>query len=196
MGISFPKGGRQKSIVDVLFGKDGNVNTRMFSVCLAEEGGLLTVGGYDPKLHLPSATKGGPSNPAHEKGSEPIAWTTLQSSSSYAVHLSKIELEGEEIGSSPRDFGDAIVDSGTTYSYFPPAVFKKISAALKRVCVRSKDCREISGGGGLCWVAANANGEDLNSKLPSMLVHFQNGAQVEWKPTTYLYRRRNRSVSE
>ncbi|CDJ43948.1 radial spoke 3 protein, putative [Eimeria tenella] len=48
-----------------------------------------------------------------------------------------MEADGETLGLGEHAFGKTLVDSGTTYSYFPPAVFAAWRKLLARYCVAS-----------------------------------------------------------
>ncbi|XP_055388798.1 aspartic protease 5-like [Condylostylus longicornis] len=57
LGVSYPKHGKQETLIDALF-KSPDVDTKIFSICAAEEGGLMTIGGFNSTLHIPSRTQG------------------------------------------------------------------------------------------------------------------------------------------
>ncbi|KFG32859.1 aspartyl protease ASP5, partial [Toxoplasma gondii GAB2-2007-GAL-DOM2] len=129
-GISFPKGHRQPTLLDVMFGHTNLVDKKMFSVCISEDGGLLTVGGYEPTLLVaPPESESTPATEAlrpvaGESASRRISektsphhaalltWTSIISHSTYRVPLSGMEVEGLVLGSGVDDFGNTMVDSG------------------------------------------------------------------------------------
>lgn len=58
-GVSYPKRGKQPTLIDALF-QSPLTDTKVFSICASEEGGELTVGGFDSSKHLSSRTKPAP----------------------------------------------------------------------------------------------------------------------------------------
>ncbi|KFG60163.1 aspartyl protease ASP5 [Toxoplasma gondii RUB] len=205
-GISFPKGHRQPTLLDVMFGHTNLVDKKMFSVCISEDGGLLTVGGYEPTLLVaPPESESTPATEAlrpvagesasrriSEKTSPHhaalVTWTSIISHSTYRVPLSGMEVEGLVLGSGVDDFGNTMVDSGTTYSYFPPAVFSRWRSFLSRFCTPELFC-ERERDGRPCWRVSP--GTDLSSIFPPIKVSFgdEKNSQVWWWPEGYLYRR-------
>lgn len=55
-GVSYPKRGKQPTLIDALF-ESPLTDTKVFSICASEDGGELTVGGFNSSKHLPSMTK-------------------------------------------------------------------------------------------------------------------------------------------
>ncbi|CBZ51980.1 hypothetical protein NCLIV_017720 [Neospora caninum Liverpool] len=209
-GISFPKGHRQPTLLDVMFGHANLVAQKMFSVCISEDGGLLTVGGYEPTLLVaPPMDQSTPAvhawRPAAseaesvsareiaDEGTSPhhaslLTWTSIISHSTYRVPLSGMEVEGLVLGNGVDDFGNTMVDSGTTYSYFPPAVFARWRSFLSRFCTPELFC-ERERDGRPCWRVSP--GTELSSIFPPIKVSFgdDQNSQVWWWPEGYLYRR-------
>ncbi|KEP65130.1 UNVERIFIED_CONTAM: aspartyl protease ASP5 [Hammondia hammondi] len=205
-GISFPKGHRQPTLLDVMFGHTDLVDKKMFSVCISEDGGLLTVGGYEPTLLVaPPESESTPATEAlrpvaGESASRRISektsphhatlltWTSIISHSTYRVPLSGMEVDGRVLGSGVDDFGNTMVDSGTTYSYFPPAVFSRWRSFLSRFCTPELFC-ERERDGRPCWRVSP--GTELSSIFPPIKVSFgeEKNSQVWWWPEGYLYRR-------
>ncbi|PFH36433.1 aspartyl protease ASP5 [Besnoitia besnoiti] len=214
-GISFPKGHRQPTLLDVMFSHSGLVDKKMFSVCISEDGGLLTVGGYEPTLLVapPAEAPASPADEAfrpvpapakreavagrqisaEEAGTSPhhaslLTWTNIISHSTYRVPLARMEIEGVVLGDGQETFGNTMVDSGTTYSYFPPSVFARWRSFLSRFCTPELFC-ERERDGRPCWRVSP--GTDLISTFPPIKVSFgdDKNSQVWWWPQGYLYRR-------
>lgn len=202
MGVSYPKGGRQTTIMDVLFGRD-NVNTAVFAICLAANGGLLTVGGFDASMHVPGDSYGGVTRRLGDKSlisnqdistdssvrilgrnEVPIAWMQIRSQLSYTIHIVEMSLNGRSIGTSGRDFGDTVVDSGTTYSYFPPNVYNALTEEFSNICSNDNRCK--MDGARPCWKLPKGL-EDMKD-IPSVSFKTEGGAVVEWGPRSYLYK--------
>eukprot|EP00923_Selenidium_pygospionis_P054655 GHVN01095237.1.p1 GENE.GHVN01095237.1~~GHVN01095237.1.p1 ORF type:complete len:324 (-),score=18.79 GHVN01095237.1:412-1383(-) len=133
MGVSYPKGGRQTTIMDVLFG-DGAINTAVFAICLADDGGLLSVGGFESTIHVPSKSFGGVTRVLLESGDQAeadnkpieqdetvrilgannveVAWAQVRSKSSYTIEISEMTFNGRKLGGNKKEFGATVVDSG------------------------------------------------------------------------------------
>eukprot|EP00920_Eleutheroschizon_duboscqi_P006976 GHVT01016197.1.p1 GENE.GHVT01016197.1~~GHVT01016197.1.p1 ORF type:complete len:822 (+),score=175.58 GHVT01016197.1:1111-3576(+) len=177
-GISFPKGFKQPTLLDVLFGQDAMLNSRVFALCVAENGGLFTVGGYDA-AH----------NRADSQGNSDVKWTSIVSHSSYRVALEGMEdSEGNVIADGKQQFGETVVDSGTTYTYLPPVVYKSFSTKMDKFCTVEHQC-ERQEGSRPCWRAENV--DELEQFLPVFKLKFGDGVQVDWHPRSYLYLRSN-----
>ncbi|KAL8272652.1 hypothetical protein Esti_003440 [Eimeria stiedai] len=197
-GVSFPKGFRQPTLIDTMF-KEGLVRDRIFSICISEDGGLLTVGGFEPGLVDFTTARGGPrasplpapslstsSSSTTPEAASLIAWTGLTSRAAYRVAIAKMEVDGVVLGEGAAAFGKTLVDSGTTYSYFPPAVFAAWRRVLNAYCTPAFFCQRERDGRP-CWRAASET--FLRAALPVIRLTFQEGATVSWPPQSYLYRR-------
>jgi len=84
------------TLLRTLFQDKAHVNANIFSMCLAEWGGRLVVGGYNASYHAGQ-----------------VAWIGVNPSS-YSVTLSQMRVAG---GAVISNFRHAMVDSGTTYVY-------------------------------------------------------------------------------
>merc|ERR1719171_2783793 len=115
MGMAPGKASRP-TILEDLFGDRGHVNTAVFSMCLAEWGGRLTVGGYNSSYHERSGNKS-------SQNTSDIVWVPMQLGSYYHVALERVEVNGQIVAASKVALGRTIVDSGTTYTYFPSRVY-------------------------------------------------------------------------
>ncbi|KAL8428633.1 hypothetical protein ACSSS7_007106 [Eimeria intestinalis] len=130
-GVSFPKGFRQPTLIDIMF-KEGLVKDKIFSICISEDGGLLTVGGFEPGLVDYTTARGGPrasplpapsldgstsSSSSSSSSTTPeaaslIAWTGFTSRAAYRVAIAKMEVDGVVLGEGEAAFGKTLVDSG------------------------------------------------------------------------------------
>lgn len=193
LGISFPKNGKQPTVIDALLGRP-EVNSKVFSLCIGEEGGLFSVGGYDQQYHinslarqpLPSAMKwfknyflkGSNYNRLTTpiQISKEIVWTKIESDVTYTISLTSISLLGTIIVSG--GFGNTLVDSGTTYSYFPPAIFQSLTKKIYEICDRNNNLPEDSKAGNcgrgktdlVCFDFGDGNVEDLLKRISPFLV--------------------------
>lgn len=171
MGIAPHQNSGRPTILQDLFGDKQHVNTGIFSICLAEWGGLLTVGGYSPENHV--------------NGTQ-VQWIPLVHSGYYSVTPIALELGGVPLVSGRENFGTSLVDSGTTFTYFPTQVFNRLTASLIAACTSGSGCgahRESND----CWRLDND--ADDPAKFPPLTIVFEGGARVEWTPRGYLFQR-------
>lgn len=157
------------TILEDLFRDRKHINTSLFAMCLADEGGLLTVGGYNTSLH-----------------SQEILWVPMAVRSYYAVELAQVGLEGGDVVLR-GGFGHTIVDSGTTYTYLPSALYRKLAADVSSFCRKHRDC----GGrpeGTTCWRVQSREASAL-SGFPALRITFTSGGSILWRPRSYLYRK-------
>jgi hypothetical protein len=95
----------------------------MFALCFRVGGGIMTVGGVDPRIHLKTAT---------------VQYTNMTSSNGwFAIDLIDILIqkqntleEPESLGGTPQQYcggKGCIVDSGTTDTYLPASLSKRFS---------------------------------------------------------------------
>ena len=110
--------------------KNKITKTRSFSMCFHKEGGVLTLGGYNPQYHLPTPAV----NIQYAK--------LLQSSGWYTVRLVDIMMKDAKSGrreslgvaSSVYNSGrGVIIDSGTTDTYLPKEVTMKWNRLFSRM---------------------------------------------------------------
>eukprot|EP01054_Gregarina_sp_Poly1_P009864 Gregarina_sp_Poly_1__9863@NODE_638_length_7016_cov_129_114693_g487_i0_p1_GENE_NODE_638_length_7016_cov_129_114693_g487_i0NODE_638_length_7016_cov_129_114693_g487_i0_p1_ORF_typecomplete_len572_score50_87Asp/PF00026_23/7_7e39TAXi_N/PF14543_6/5_6e30TAXi_C/PF14541_6/4_1e03TAXi_C/PF14541_6/1_3e20_NODE_638_length_7016_cov_129_114693_g487_i047756490 len=208
LGVSFPKGGRQPTVMDVLMGSR-SVNSKVFALCAAEDGGVLSVGGYNSSYHTTSISR--PSSAtnlnwwsvlrgAHVAKTEPakpsrsIVWARIMSDSNYQIPFHKISLLNKELVTG--GFGEVLVDSGTTYSYFPHDVYRTLSKTLLELCKRNNqlpssqragDCSP--GRSDLICFRFDQDVDKQLRKIPSFMVDLGNGGVIEWSARSWLFRK-------
>eukprot|EP00928_Gymnodinium_smaydae_P032177 TRINITY_DN23375_c0_g2_i1.p1 TRINITY_DN23375_c0_g2~~TRINITY_DN23375_c0_g2_i1.p1 ORF type:complete len:500 (+),score=98.30 TRINITY_DN23375_c0_g2_i1:35-1534(+) len=144
-----------------------------FSMCLSEWGGVMTVGDANSKYH----TSG-------------TVWTELNPRYYYYVHPVRLSLgdqsghaASEDIGKGQDDFGETIVDSGTTYTQFSPNMAKRLRAALQDFCRRGACGARPADGD--CW---HLDEDADEPRLPPLIFTFRDGARITWPSTAYLRR--------
>jgi len=191
MGMAPHENGGWPTILQDLFVDKEHVSAGIFALCLSEWGGRLTVGGHDPSVHAP--------------GRE-IQWIQLQHSGYYSVALSSLSIGGAVVGSGSAAFGAALVDSGTTFSYFPREVHARMLSAIEGFCGGDGGCaaRRVPGEEG-CWRLDNGATEPAG--FPALAMRFDDrplrgapasaaaaGPEVEWPPRAYLFQRGDPSL--
>ena len=96
------------NVLKDLFKDKKHVNHAIFAICLAEWGGLLTVGGYDASFLVPG---------------RPLQWIPMQHPGYFGLSLRKFSCGAQLIGSE-IDFGTTVLDTGTTFTYLPQQVYQ------------------------------------------------------------------------
>lgn len=158
------------TLIDKLF---KFVKHKQFSICLAEEGGLLTIGqDSDLTYVIPDST-----------GNKQPIWVPILSPSSYKVGLTGVEINGVRAGYATTDFGTAVVDSGTTYTYFPHWIYSTLDGELQKLCKPEHDCI-VNHEKRFCWKIPDFS--NFPKFLPTMKVYFGN-VVIDWRPESYLY---------
>lgn len=185
MGLA-PKDGYQMpataNILQDLFRDKKHVDASLFSICLATWGGLLSVGGDNEKYH----TAG-------------VNWIPMGIKGYYSVRPKSMMVDDRLVAAMATDFGMAVVDTGTTLTYFPPAVFNNLIAAIDAYCALPDKCMAPRlEGHPHCWKFKSVT--DQNEEMPAirkaafptikMKFRFtEESVEVHWRPETYLSKR-------
>ncbi|EKX73253.1 aspartyl acid protease, putative [Theileria equi strain WA] len=99
----------------------------IFALCLSENGGILTIGGYDKSYNIDKLKH-------QQKGRGLInrtKWIPLINSDLYVVKMIRLEFMGDSIKIKNRKF---VLDSGTTISILESGLFKKIIGYFQSLC--------------------------------------------------------------
>jgi hypothetical protein len=114
MGLSGPR-----TVLERLH-DEGKVSAMMMSMCIAAEGGHLTLGGYEESLNT-----------------GPLFWAPMTIlNNRFTVQLEELAVEGSIVGTT-RDFGvgySVVLDSGTTYTYIPTKPYRALLQAREEHC--------------------------------------------------------------
>ena len=90
----------------------------VFSMCLSEEVGAMVMGGAIPD-------------------DLDASWiTTSRTSKSYAVTIVDFQVAGASAGGGSSQYHEAIVDSGTTFTYLPPTAYNKAKDRFRNHCAQ------------------------------------------------------------
>eukprot|EP00927_Polykrikos_kofoidii_P021658 TRINITY_DN2042_c0_g1_i6.p1 TRINITY_DN2042_c0_g1~~TRINITY_DN2042_c0_g1_i6.p1 ORF type:complete len:519 (+),score=31.80 TRINITY_DN2042_c0_g1_i6:168-1724(+) len=150
-----------KTMLRNLFADSQHVQSSIFSICLAEWGGRLTVGGHNESYHTGK-----------------IQYVNFPGSS-YVVPLSSMVVNGQTI----RNFKRTMLDSGTTYTYMGRAAYDALRKGIENYCSSHKGCGATKRGS--CWTVLDRKvGVDL---FPDVTVYF-NSVSTTWRAKGYLYR--------
>eukprot|EP00915_Cephaloidophora_sp_WS-2016_P004758 GHVH01006352.1.p1 GENE.GHVH01006352.1~~GHVH01006352.1.p1 ORF type:complete len:508 (+),score=48.30 GHVH01006352.1:98-1621(+) len=234
IGVAFPHK-NQPSAIDALFqsspdyvdsdpGQDVAI-AKVFSICISDQGGVMTMGGYDP-IYVkfgskipPEARTGGHARALHETSAKEtlnpfhpdelktkvkqehlMISTKMTSAHSYTIGATSMRYHEDNhppgaLTELSGHLGNTIIDSGTTYSYFPPLLFLSIGTVLKSYCDRTDKCR-ASSKFEICYTSPHTEIEailnDLDSKFPTFFIETEDGAVIPWDPRSYMYSKRDR----
>eukprot|EP00931_Biecheleriopsis_adriatica_P050530 TRINITY_DN29262_c0_g1_i1.p1 TRINITY_DN29262_c0_g1~~TRINITY_DN29262_c0_g1_i1.p1 ORF type:complete len:547 (+),score=82.85 TRINITY_DN29262_c0_g1_i1:70-1710(+) len=167
LGLGPGSGSRAtRTILQDLYKDQDHVNTALFAMCLATDGGLLTVGGYNSSAHVEGAS---------------VKWLPMQAHGFYTVSLTSVLIEGNGGSELTGPFGRCIVDSGTTFTYFPDATYRSLKQKISSFCDANSQCGASSAGS--CW---RVQGGKL--AFPSLKFRL-GGIDGYWHPRSYLYKK-------
>lgn len=163
-------------ILSYLFRHKKHIDHRIFSLCVGEWGGLLTVGGS--------------SNAYHTGG---ITWMKVTTLGYYVVHPISFHVDSLMVAASPHEYGKTIVDSGTTLTYIPKAMFNRLLLNIDTFCGTHHSCAaEKDQTNKNCWRMNDANGSP-DETFPTLRLSFQGAGAgdqtVPWKPRSYMSER-------
>ena len=113
----------ENSFVGMLY-KLGIIQKNIFSLCFEHDGGYFSIGEIYDEFHY------------NNKNNESIQYVDLinKNSGNYVINLKYIKLGEEKINFN----GKAIIDSGTTLTYFPKKKFEEIMNKILDKCKLSK----------------------------------------------------------
>lgn len=110
----------QQTLVAVLHAA-GKLHSNQFALCLASQGGVFTVGGYDSALH-----------------DSELNWGTLTDTSSvyYDVSIKNMQAGEHSITTTHA----AIIDSGTSFTYVASNLYSGLLSGITSFCSKSGKC--------------------------------------------------------
>ena len=170
-----------KSFISMMYRKQF-IPQNLFSLCLDNEGGYLSLGNIYTKYHICPEIEYIDYNPTKE---------------SYEIKTEKIQIKDIEIKSEYI----SIINSGSTITYFPEQVFNEISYAFFSICSEyNGQCGELKRieGYGICSDFKNTD-IYLNATryiFPLIKIKFNNYEFI-WKPKNYVlnFSYKNNSVT-
>ncbi|CAK9058993.1 Pentatricopeptide repeat-containing protein At2g41720 (Protein EMBRYO DEFECTIVE 2654) [Durusdinium trenchii] len=163
---------RAPEILEDLFRHKQHIDSRVFALCLGNWGGMLAVGG-----------------PNHDYHHEGITWIGMSSLGYYVVHPSQFHVDSLVVAASSDEFGKAIIDSGTTLSYFPSQVFARLITNIETYCGTHESCHAGKDPtNSHCWRLNDPSASPEG--FPTLHLKFDQGAEVvSWEPASYLSER-------
>jgi len=165
LGVGPHSRGGGRTLLQELFTDRTHVDSRIFSICLAEWGGRLVVGGHNESYHT-----------------SPVQYTPmLLNRGYYGVSLTGMKVDGNLVATR---FGSSMVDSGTTYTYMGSTPYRQLRDAIITYCRGHENCGATLRS--KCWdVPGGAAGL---SRFPTIEVLFGSITSA-WVPKAYLYRK-------
>lgn len=166
MGIGPPSSAqdvRHQTLLQEVFNDHSHIESKIFSICLAEWGGILLVGGQNTAYHTSSVQQ------------LPLSLTNGY----YSVHLSSIEVHGSLV---TVQAGRAMINSGEAYTHLDSATYRALRETIESFCNAHGGCGAI--GYGNCWQIVHG-GEGL-LRFPNITLVFELLRTI-WPPKAYLY---------
>ena len=161
----------ENSFVGVMH-KLGIIQKNIFSLCFEHDGGYFSIGKIYDEYHY----------------SKNIQYTSIVTSAgNYMVKLKYLK-----IGEDKVDFnGLAIIDSGTTMTYFPPQKFQEIMKIILSKCEKSKKCGKLQKFKNFGYCTPIDTDEDIAQLVENgwgnLTFTFGENATFVWMPKHYHY---------
>jgi len=165
LGVGPTARGGGRTLLQELFKDKAHVNPMIFSICLAEWGGRLVVGGFNATYH---------------RGPLKYASLSLQTGY-YGVGLEAMRINGVRVASR---FGRTMIDSGTTYTYMGSQSFRGLRDGITSYCQAHGNCGASRKKD--CWTLLP--GTDGLGQFPDIEVVFSGSVTTRWVPKAYLSR--------
>ena len=160
----------EDSIINQFY-KEGKINKRVFSLCFSQNGGYFTMGNINHSFHT----------------NLPI-YFPITMKGVYALNINSVYLKYENRYESPNL--PAILDSGTTLTYFPTELSKFIIDNFKEKC-NSELCGKYIKDDSFGHCFAFENVEQLNNAVvnlwPSIKFILNGNYNFVWKPINYVF---------
>ncbi|OMJ88880.1 hypothetical protein SteCoe_2543 [Stentor coeruleus] len=177
MGLGYAKS--IPTLIDLLY-KSHNINTDLFSICLASNDGFMTIGGYNISTHISE-----------------IIWTNTYDKTFYAIKFKGLSVGDIDTGLQESDFPKnhvtgTIIDSGTTFTYLSKNVYSIMFKYIDKYCENSRKCLGskviINYEPNKCYDynSENFTKEEFFDSFP-ILRFFIDDVYVEWMPERYLF---------
>ena len=147
-----------KTIISYLY-NEKLIPHNVFSLCFSRDKGYFTLGDINSSFHQ-----------------ENITYISIDSGDHYRTNISKIKVNNDQLNISSQ----AIIDSGTTLSYFPKNVNEQLSKLIVKNCKNSLFCNDYYTNPflGLCFKLKSAKlKNDLIDILPNITFIFNDKAK-------------------
>ena len=161
----------ENSFVGLMY-KLGIIQKNIFSLCFEHDGGYFSIGKIYDEYHY----------------NKDIKYVDLVSKNfgSYTINFNYLKIGNDQV-----DFnGKAVIDSGTTITYFPPSKFKEIMKIILNKCNLSKKCGKLIKTANFGYCAKVKDENELNKIVNEGWgnITFSFGDyQFNWTPKNYHY---------
>ena len=169
----------EKSFPSVLH-RLGIIENNVFSLCFGQEGGFFAIGELIFDAHL----------------SNNISYMNLQNDKFYLVDLYNVEINGKivNINERGRINYNAIIDSGTTISYFPSSIANEMVNIIKEICNKEENKNKCGNNTrdrelGDCYSFNNKTNMfyAIDNIFPNITFVFQDNNSFVWEPRNYYF---------
>ena len=172
MGLS----NTDKNYIDVLY-NFGGVNKRIFGLCYGQLGGYFSIGSVETKYHK-----------------EKMKYVEMNANNNkyFEVDINNITVNNEKIKSYEKSKFSNFLDSGTTLSFIPNAIYDEIINVFDSECKKYgfNKCGQYKyiSDSGACYIFDNIThlNNALNNFWPT-ISFFIGDYQYKWKPEHYFY---------
>lgn len=131
IGIGIGKGDNKAPGIIETEVSQNRLITDVFSICIAQSGGMMTFGNWNKDKHLKKNEK------------SYINTTNMEWDNQYKVPLTNIKVDDLDVDYTfeelNKDGGSAFFDTGTTFVYFDFRLFGKIKQQINHYCSQSKE---------------------------------------------------------
>lgn len=155
--------------------KAGALSNNMFSMCMAQNGGYLSIGGINNTYH----------------SSEITYIPYYDYNRFYTVKLQDIIFNGQDLKMISYPDYYTVIDSGTTLSYLPSQLYDSVMKQFDEYCTQVNKClgKSYTSADGVCFtLKKNINDGQFIESMPTLQFIFENNVSYYWKPDYYLYK--------
>ena len=156
-----------KSFIDLLY-KSNVIQKNIFSLCFSHEGGYFSIGKIVTSHHF----------------SNIINYVNLVNTNKelYNIKLNYIEICDRKI----QYNGTAIIDSGTTLSYFPSKIFRAIMRIYFKICKECRNLKRIKNYGYCAQFKDEREAKEILSEWRNISIRLD-GYDFVWEPENYYF---------
>ena len=172
IGLKYTK----KSFISNLY-KLKIIKKNLFTLCFSNNGGFLSLGEIEYKSHL----------------NNEISYIKLKKNN---INILSIEIDNNIINANEgrKKKYKTIIDSGSTFSYFPVSIAKKCYNIIKKICNKKKNkgkCGEYYYDKylGECFQFENINDMyyAIDNIFPNIIFNFENNISFVWESRNYYF---------
>lgn len=147
----------------------GLIKKEIFSLCYSTEGGYITLGNITDKYH-----------------NGEIKYIPYYQGNMYKIKLSSYKVDNDTSKAISTNYY-TVIDSGTTLTYLPSALFKEMNNKVKEYCDKNSNCNSTIKEN--CFKPKSGfSKQDVIQKLPTITFYLGDNKEIEmiWKPVNYI----------